>query len=350
MIAVAAALLRSFASDRAALALAFAAPIAFFALFGVFFRHLDDPQGMRIEIALVVSSAEPAAERLAAAIEARSGGRIAVSRASASASGGALDWVSAVVTIPRDFDPRAPAVDIESLLPLPGTGDAVAQLVAAADVACADPRDPQEPRTAVHDRTRHGVLMRAAAPGIPVLFVLFALSSLAARGLGDDEAGLAERLRSLGVPATARMLAQFAALTAIALAQLVATLAFAAISFGLVPASPLALAVAAAASAAACAAFVVALSEACGGHERFAAVAPVCTLVLAGLGGSMVPTVLLPEALAWPSSLIFTGWSIGACVRAIDGLYAPFELVSLAAFTAACLAVAALSVRRSQFQ
>ena len=137
MIAVAAGLLRSFASDRAALALAFAAPIAFFALFGVFFRHLDDPQGMRIEIALVDSSAEPAADRLAAAIEARSGGRIAVSRAAAPDAGRALGRASAVVTIPRGFDPRAPAVEIESLLPLPGTGDAVAQLVAAAGAECA---------------------------------------------------------------------------------------------------------------------------------------------------------------------------------------------------------------------
>lgn len=350
MIAVATALLRSFASDRAALALAFAAPIAFFALFGVFFRHLDDPQGMRIEIALVVSSAEPSAERLAAAIEARSGGRVAVSRAAAPDSGRALGRVSAVITIPRGFDPHAPAVEIESLLPLPGTGDVVAQLVAAAGAECADAREPRMPRLAVHDRTRHGALMRAAAPGIPVLFVLFALSSLAARGLGDDEAGLAERLRSLGVPATARMLAQFGALAAIALAQLVATLAFAAAVFGLVPAAPLALAGAAFATAAACAAFVVALSEVCGSRARFAAVAPVCTLILAGLGGSMVPTVLLPEALAWPSHLTFTGWSIDACVRAIDGFAAPFELAGLAACTAACLAVAAQSVRRRQFQ
>jgi hypothetical protein len=350
MIALSAALLRAFASDRGALALAFVAPIAFFALFAAFFRHLDDPNGMRIEVALMVSSTEPAATRLANAIEARSSGRIVVTRAADPVPIRAIDRASAVITIPRDFDPDHPAVEIESLLPLPGTGDAVAQLVAAAGAAGNDADGLQMPPIAVRDHTRHGALMRAAAPGIPVLFMLFALSSLAARGLGDDEAGLGERLRSLGVSSTARMLAQFAALTVIALSQLVATLAFAAIAFGLVPASPLGLAGAAVAGAASCAAFVVALSEACGNRARFTAIAPVFTLVLAGLGGSMVPTVLLPEALASPSRLIFTGWSIEACVRAIDGRSAPVELLSLAVFTAACLSVAALFVRRSQFQ
>ena len=89
MIALSAALLRAFASDRGALALAFVAPIAFFALFAAFFRHLDDPNGMRIEVALMVSSTEPAATRLANAIEARSSGRIVVTRA---ADPVPIDW------------------------------------------------------------------------------------------------------------------------------------------------------------------------------------------------------------------------------------------------------------------
>lgn len=350
MIPLTAVLLRGFASDRGALVLAFVAPIAFFTLFAMFFRHLDDPRGMRIEVAVVVLSDEPAADLLATALVARSSGRLTVGRSTEPHSGSALDRASAFILIPRDFNPRAPIVEIESMLPLPGTGDAVAQLVAAAGAAWTDARVTPAPSITVRDHTRHGALMRAAAPGIPVLFVLFALSSLAARGLGDDETGLAERLRSLGVSSASRMIARFTALSVIAWSQLLATLAFAAIVFGLVPGSPLLLLAATLMAAAACSAFVVALSETCGTRARFAALAPVCTLVLAGLGGSMVPTALLPEALAAPSRILFTGWAIRASVEAIDGRAATVELVCLFGFAIVCLSLAALLVRKRPFR
>ena len=347
MIAIVRALLRSFAVDKAALALAFAAPIAFFAMFGMFFEHLDDPNGMHFDVAVVLESDDPLARTLANAILARSEGRIAITPLASDASAAERERFVGRILIPRDFQATAPRVAIETNSPLPGVGDALRQLTAA---ACAGALSPNSPHVHIEDHSRHGALMRAAAPGIPVMFALFALSSLAARGLGDDEAGLAERLRSLGVSATGRMLARFATLALIAFAQLAVSLAFAIVAFGLVPAAPTALALSALAASFTCAAFVVALAELCGNRARFAAISPVCTLMLAGLGGSMVPTALLPHALAWPSRWLFTGWSIDACSRAIDGEFPAPQLVALACAAAALVALAALLAQRNEFR
>lgn len=351
MIALTLMLLRSFASDRTALTLAFIAPIAFFSIFAVFFRHLDAPDGVRIEVAVVVQSDEPAARLLADACVSQSGGRIAVTRVSSGAATLRNARWSAAIEIPSGFDPRKPTVEIESMLPLPGTSDAIRQLVAAGAAATASASlAGTTPPVEIVDRTRHGALMRASAPGIPVLFMLVALSSLAARGLGDDEAGFSERLLAFGISPTRRMAARIASLAVIGFAQLAATLLFAAIGFGLVPASPSALAAAAVASALSCAAFVVLLAAICGNRSRFAAIAPVCTLSLSGLGGSMVPISLLPDSIAWPSRWIFTGWSIDACMRAIDGTSVAGPIAALAATTVAFATTAAIIARRSSLR
>ncbi len=353
MIALAIALLRAFASDRASLVLAFIAPISFFSIFAIFFQHLDAPEGMHIEVAVTVRSPKPAAEELADALVTQSEGKIIVTRVPSDASKNANKRWCATIEIPNDFDAQAPKVAIESLLPLPGTSDAIRQLVIAATAAaCSEGSSVRAvpKKVEIIDHTRHGALMRASAPGIPILFILLALSSLTARGLGDDEAGLAERLQSLGISAVRRMGARLLALSAIGLAQLATTLLFAMLAFGLVPASPLSLATAAVASACACASFVVVLAEFCGNRSRFAAIAPVCTLSLAGLGGSMVPISLLPESLSWPAQWIFTGWAIDSCVQALDGTFAWKPFLALACFTPACAICAAYLARRNAFR
>ena len=50
MIALVRAMLRAFASDRGALLLAFLAPVAFFTMFALFFRHLDSPSGVSFDV------------------------------------------------------------------------------------------------------------------------------------------------------------------------------------------------------------------------------------------------------------------------------------------------------------
>lgn len=352
MIALAYALLRSFAADRAALVLAFLAPIAFFSLFAIFFRHLEAPEGVRFPVALVVRSESPGAERLAAALVARSEGRISVERVDASRALDDSRRFVALIEIPADFDGAAPSVRVESRWPLPGVADALRQMVAAAGATAlldrASVQPPPAPLPKVDDSSMTGSLTRAAAPGIAVMFVLFALSAQAARGVGDEEAGLGERLRSLGLSANGRMLARFLTLSAIACAQLAATFVFAALAFGVVPAQPWALLVAIALSASCAAAFTSALSETCVTRARFAAISPVATLLLAGLGGSMVPVAVLPDSLAAPSRWLFTGWSIEACVHASEGRGAFLEWGLLAAGTFAFLLIAATFAPRNE--
>ena len=347
MIALAGALLRSFAADKAGLTLAFVAPIAFFSLFALFFGHLERRDGVRFPIAIVVESRSAAAERLAEALLSRGTGRISVARIdAASLEAGAGNFVGEI-RIPGDFDPDAPTVVIDSRWPLPGVADALKQMIAAAG-ASARSVGEAPPDVRVIDRSSSGALTRAALPGVAVMFILFALSANAGRGVGDDEAGLGERLRSLGVTAKGRMLARFATLGVIAFLQLVATFAFAALVFGIIPEGPVALLVAALLAALACAAFTSALCELCGTRARFASISPIATLVLAGLGGSMVPVAVLPELLAAPSRWLFSGWSVEACLRAIEGTLAATELGLLAASSVVMLTVAAAFAQRNE--
>jgi len=350
MIALALALLRSFAADRAGLALAFVAPIAFFTLFALFFQHLESPAGARFPIAIVIESRSVAAERLADALLARGSERISVKRVETapSADTGVRGFVGEI-RIPSDFDPDAPVVVIDSRWPLPGVADALRQMVAAAG-ASVDGVGEVGSSVRVIDRSSSGALTRAALPGIAIMFILFALSAHAGRGVGDDESGLGERLCSLGVTAKRRMLARFATLGSVAFLQLVATFAYAAFVFGIFPESPVALLAATLLAAIACAAFTSALCELCGTRARFASISPIATLVLAGLGGSMVPVALLPEFLAVPSRWLFSGWAVEACLRAIEGKLAVTELGLLAASCIGMLLVAAGLAQRNEYR
>lgn len=327
------ALLLGFARDRGALLLAFAAPIAFSALIGLFYAHLDSPKSARATVLLIVApGASDAAERLAAEIAARSSPRLTITRGIPSD-----EPPLGIIEIPSSFDANAPTVAIESRAPLPGFSDALRLLVDAAYVQSAGDAAPV---VVISNRTEPGVLLRANAAAIPVLFVLFALSSLVARGLGDDESGLADRLSSLGMTRRVRLAAALAALAVIAWLQIVVTLLFLAVAFGIRPAEPIVLLLVAALSALACAASVLVLSEACGSRARFAAIAPVATLLLSGLSGSMIPVELLPDALAAPSRWLFTRWCIDACSAATVGGSSLHAVLALAAWTI-CIACVA---------
>jgi ABC-type multidrug transport system permease subunit len=180
------------------------------------------------------------------------------------------------------------------------------------------------------------------------MFALFSCSSLALRGLADEGAGFGDRLRSLRIGRLRRVGARMLALGLIAGVQLACTFAFAAAVFGIVPASPAALVAAVVASAAAIASTVVALAALCGTRARFAAVSPVVTLVLSGLGGSMVPLVLMPPAIAWPSRALFSAWAIEACSAGLRAGSSVPALALLAAWTAAMLVVASATEPESQ--
>jgi len=281
---------------------------------------------------IVAQGASAAVERLTAEILARSSPRLTIKREIGSA-----EPPLGIIEIPSSFDAAAPTVAIESRAPLPGFADALRLIV---DAAYAHSSVNSAPAIDVIDRTGPGVLLRANAAAIPVLFVLFALSSIVARGLGDDESGLADRLASLGVTRRVRFAATLAALALIAWMQIVITLLFLALAFGVRPAEPMNLLVVAALSALACSVSVLVVSEACGSRDRFAAIAPVATLLLSGLSGSMIPVELLPDALAAPSRWLFTRWCIDACAAATAGTSSSHAVLALATWTICIVCIA----------
>jgi hypothetical protein len=330
------ALLRGFARDRGALLFALFAPLAFGALFGMLYTHLDSRDGIRFSIALVVADdCSPPSRKLAEAILARSGGRLVIERAKEPAA-----RADAVIRIPPSDAAAGALATIESRYPLPGLNDAVRLLVEAAHAeaslhACGGTASPLP----IEDLTQRGMLLRRNAAGIPVLFALFAISSLAARGLGDDAAGLRDRLASLGVSRRKQLLSIIGAWTVVASVQMTATFAMLAAVFGVLPVSAAGLAVAAVASAAAIASTISLLAEVAGSRARFAAAAPIVALVLGGLSGSMVPVEILPEALAAPSRWLFTRWCIEACAAALEDGAIWSHVAQLGCWTVACTAV-----------
>jgi ABC-2 type transport system permease protein len=236
-------------------------------------------------------------------------------------------------------------VAIRSESPLPGVGDAVREVVRA---TVADAFHDGAASVEVEDRSVGGTLLGASAAGIAVMFALFSCSSLALRGLADEAAGFGDRLRSLRIGRLRRVSARMLALALIGCVQLAWTFVFAAVAFGMVPASPAALVAAVIASAAAIAGTVVALAALCRTRARFAAVSPVVTLVLSGLGGSMVPLVLMPPALAWPARALFSAWAIEACSAGLRSGSSMQALALLAAWTATMLLVASAAEPGSQ--
>ena len=326
MIALLRAMLRAFASDRGALLLAFLAPVAFFTMFALFFRHLDSPSGVSFDVVVTAPAGNADAERFVRTIVAAPHGRIHAWSSIADVPDGRAD---AFIDLDGAFTGTRPRVAIRSESPLPGVADAVREVVRA---TVADAFHDGAASVEVDDRSVGGTLLGASAAGIAVMFALFSCSSLALRGLADEGAGFGDRLRSLRIGRLRRVGARMLALAIIAGMQLAWTFLFAAV--GIVPASPVALVAAVIASAAAIAGTVVALAALCRTRARFAAISPVVTLVLSGLGGSMVPLVLMPPLLAWPSRALFSAWAIEACSAGLRAGPSMPALALLAAWTA----------------
>jgi ABC-2 type transport system permease protein len=174
---------------------------------------------------------------------------------------------------------------------------------------------------------------------------MFALSSLVSRGLADDAAGLAARLRSGGFGDFTIITARCLVMTLIGTAQIIVTLAWAAVFFGIVPDAPVAILTAGAMGAFCISAFFALVAAVCGRRGRFVAVAPVLTLVLAGLSGAFIPRFLLPPEVASAGGMLFPCWMIDACRAAIDGRLDLLRILGLPMFGLMCMVGAAAITR-----
>lgn len=342
MIALTGAILRAFLSDRFVAVLTLAAPLAFVTLFGLFFRHLESPDGLHFEIAVVDEARTEDSAALRAALRESGLERVRV-RSCAEGEDPPANALAVIVLHPG-FSRAAPRVTVRTRAALPGASDAALQLV---HVAALRAFSPPRPPVQVTVEPQTGMLLRGSAAGIALMFVMFSAAAVAGRGLGDDATGLPERLRSLGVSGASIVLARLGAMTVIAWGQMALTLGWAGLVFGAVPASPLALVVAAAVGAATCTASVALVANAVGSRTRFAAVAPVFILVVSAFSGSMIPRVLLPEGVARLGSWTYPAWAIDACSAAMEGRWEWTMLGQLAACTA-CFTLGAVVLRRGR--
>ncbi len=342
MITLALAMLRSFVADRVAAILTMLAPLAFFTLIALFYRHLEATDGFRFEIAVVDESGSADARLFAEAMQSCGLQRVHVSEVRE--SGRSTQGVLATVHIPNGFSRFDPHVLVEAASPLPGASDAALQLVNAANARAFA---VDLPAVTAQVTSLNGMLVRGSAAGIALIFIMFSSASIASRSLGDDASGLQDRLRSLGVSAAASTAARIVAISIIAWCQLALTLAWAALAFQLVPSSVIALICASFIAAVTSAAFFVALAALCGSRARFVAIAPVITLVLSALSGSMIPRILLPTSIASVGGWLFPAWAIDACSAAIDGRFDGRSIGMLAAMSVASTLVALFCARRS---
>ncbi len=311
------ALLRTFLADRTAAALSLLAPIAFFSVLAIFYRHLESPNGLRLPVLLVVPEGNADATRLADALSAVAGGPLDVLRTDEAAAHGAVRPL-ATVRVPSDFSAARPEVSIEGGVPLPGGLSGVEQLL---ERAYAEAFASTLPEVTVSISDRPGRLLRESVAGIAFIFVMFSISSITSRGLALDAAGLRDRLRSIHSGDLAYMGARIAVLTGIAVVQISLTLVWAWVAFGVQPLAPVALAIAACLSAFCMAAVFTLLAALCRTRARFIAIAPLVTLVLCTISGSLIPSMLLPTGVTAAGNWLFPTWGIASIRDAIDGVW-----------------------------
>lgn len=322
MIALTKALLRAVVADRVSVVLSLVAPVAFFTLIGSFYLHLGSPRGIQIELVVQDESGTDDGRRLAESIVATARAPVSAHLSRETTASGPF----ATVVVPAGFTRHMPSVEVISAVPFPGGSGLVSQLIELAALAAFGP--PQG-GIDVALRSAPSRLMQDASVGICLIFMMFSLSSLAAKGLADDAAGLSARLASLGVGPFVLCGARVGVMATIGLVQMVTTLIWAGVAFGIVPGSAGSLLVSALAASFAIAAFTVLLAAICGTRLRFAAVAPVVSLALAAGSGALIPRFVLPGWASSPGAFLFPSWAIDSSRSAMDGDLALLPIAGL---------------------
>jgi hypothetical protein len=326
MIAVALALVRSFLSDRVAVVLTLVAPAIFVTLLGTFYRHLESPDGIRIELTVVDEAGNVESARMVEAIRVVATPPVSV----VDAGDRAGRSPRAEVVVPAGFSADRPAVSVKSEIPLPGGNAGLRQML---ELAARQAFAPAGPALEVAIDERPGRLVRDSIAGICLVFMMFSVSSIAARGLADDAAGLRDRLRSLGIGRGRYDRARVLAMSSIAWLQMTVAFGAAAIVFAIVPVAPVSLVAATMLAATSTAAAFHLLATVCGGRSRFAAAAPVVTLVLGALSGGLIPRFVLPSPVARVGDFLFPAWAIDACRAGLDGRWDVPALAGLVVVT-----------------
>lgn len=314
MIAYIGGLIRAFAHDRVGVVLALLAPITFFTLIGSFYVHLERQDGVQVIVLVRDISSTEDGRRLSDSIRRCAEPPIVVRDAMESAAEDPASVAS--ILLAPGFRVDGGTVRVRAEVPFPGGASLVRQLVETAWHAEFGAKDLAP---SIEASSIPGRLLRDATAGVCVIFVMFALSALVSRGLADDAAGLMARLRSAGFGDLSITIARCSVMTLIGAAQIGVTLVWAAVFFGIVPRAPFAMLMAGLSGAFCISGFFALVAAVCGRRVRFAAVAPVLTLILSGLSGAFIPRFLLPEEVSRIGGMLFPAWMIDASRAAIEG-------------------------------
>lgn len=336
MITFALALLRALARDRAGIILTLLAPIAFFTLIGSFYQHLERPDGLRILLALQDESGTTEGHRLAQAIRRHAPATVVVR--DVAESGEETSALFGDIRIKPGFRSDRGQVQIRAAVPFPGGASLIHQTV---ELAMLKEFGASAVTMNIETLAVPGRLLGDAAAGVCVGFMMFSIASFVARGLADDAAGLVDRLRSMGFGSLKLVVARCVVMTLVGCCQAAITLCWGTLIFGIWPGALLGLFATCLTGAFCMAAFFGFVAAVCGTRARFAAVAPVLTLALAGISGAFIPKFLLPESIATVGALLFPAWMIDAGRQAVEGGLAVVQMMGLVVFGLAFLSLTA---------
>lgn len=369
--------------DRAALALTFALPVAFFSIFAFVFSSMGSGEVQPVKTALVGPVRAGSTHELGSRLAQSGAAEIVATTSDADAATALLrrGVVAAVVVLPDDFESRLAALPAAGERPLvellvdrsnPLAGPLLSGALQAAAVELLAARLPSlgAPGAGVSTGGSGGPLALSVvdslggedkspsiaffAAGIGVMFLLFAVAGRSAVLIEERESGVLTRMLASRLGLTELLIARWLYLASLGAAQVTVMFVWASLVFGLDlwrPRHLVGFLVMTAITAAAAGGFGLLLAVSCRTRAQLNAVSIVAVLVMSALGGSMFPRFLMPERLQLIGLVTFNAWALDGYQK-VFWYEAPLaalwpQVAVLAALAVAFLGLARLLVGRS---
>lgn len=150
---------------------------------------------------------------------------------------------------------------------------------------------------------------------IGMMFLMFSATTICGSLLEERENGLTARLSALGIGPWQMILGRFLFAALIGIAQFMIMLVWAGTIFDvgfLEPVQLLQLALLVPLAAGAAAGLGLIVSVPCATRRQQATISTIIVLLLSALGGSMVPSFMLPEYMQFAGRFVFNWWAIDA--------------------------------------
>lgn len=193
---------------------------------------------------------------------------------------------------------------------------------------------------------------------IGMMFLMFSASTICGSLLEERENGLTARFTALGIGPMQMILGRFLFATLAGIVQFLIMLAWAAAIFHVsffAPNQLIALALLVPGSAAAAAGLGLVVTTPCSTRRQQATVSTIIVLLLSALGGSMVPSFMLPQYMQDAGAFVFNWWAINAFQQVLwysapeDAIMVVLGRIDVALIFLAGMSVAGLVFARAIF-